>query len=194
MFKKLTCGILLIILLSINISCFATEQQNINKPDPDNDRLIFCYNYILKNSNVNANTANYIARAILYGCGKYQVNPLLILAIFQQESGFEPTSESPVGAIGIAQIMPETAYGIGINPNDVGQNIIGGIYYISQQLQKFSNCGEWSTSYAVAAYNAGPGAVQEYGGIPPYDETIKYVRSVGAIYNRLLKIAPQGLF
>ena len=95
-------------------------------------------------------------------------------------------SVSPVGAIGIAQLMPGTAEALGVNPCDPLQNVDGGVHYLRQQLDNFSGSGEWMTTFAVAAYNAGPGAIRKYGGVPPYSETINYVNSVSSIYRQLI--------
>lgn len=90
-----------------------------------------------------------------------------------------------MGAIGIAQLMPETASAIGVNPYNPLENIIGGAAYLRTQLNNFNGYGAYNTTYALAAYNAGPGAISKYNGIPPYDETINYVKNIANIFNRL---------
>jgi soluble lytic murein transglycosylase-like protein len=114
------------------------------------------------------------------------VDPLLATAIFKQESGFSMNALSSQGAIGIAQLMPDTATSLGVNPYDPLQNIDGGIHYLRLQLDCFAGYGAWAATYAVAAYNAGPKAVQEYGGVPPYRETMDYVGCVSRIYSALI--------
>lgn len=104
------------------------------------------------------------------------VDPSLALAVAKQESGFNPTAVSPKGAIGVFQLMTATAAGLGVDPNDPGQNIQGGVKLLGQLLQQYGG----DTSLALAAYNAGPSAVAKYGGIPPYPETINYVNSITA--------------
>ena len=89
----------------------------------------------------------------------------------EAESDYHLDSFSPVGAIGLMQLMPDTANGIGVNPYDPLQNVIGGTIYLKYQLDNFSGWGEYSVTCAVAAYNTGPQAVREYGGVPPYRET-----------------------
>jgi soluble lytic murein transglycosylase-like protein len=99
----------------------------------------------------------------------------LVDAVAWQESRYNNNARSPVGAIGIMQLMPSTARGLGIvDPTDVGQNIAGGAAYLRSQLDRFGN----NVPLALAAYNAGPGAVHRYGGIPPYRETQNYVRRI----------------
>jgi hypothetical protein len=83
------------------------------------------------------------------------IDPSLAIAVGQQESGLNPSAVSKAGAIGVMQLMPGTAAGLGVNPYDTTQNIQGGVTYLSQQLNTFGN-----TAQALAAYNAGPGAVQ----------------------------------
>lgn len=104
---------------------------------------------------------------------KYGLPVDIVLRQMKQESGFNQNAKSPAGAIGVAQLMPGTAKELGVNPFNLEQNIDGGVRYLKQQYDKF---GTWDK--ALAAYNAGPGAVAKYGGIPPYKETQNYVRSI----------------
>ena len=97
----------------------------------------------------------------------------LFLRLVNQESGFQPHVTSSAGAYGLTQLMPGTARDLGVDPTDPEQNLRGGARYLRQQLDRF---GE--PSLALAAYNAGPGRVQQYGGIPPFEETQNYVRSI----------------
>ena len=106
------------------------------------------------------------------------VAPKLVKAIAIAESNMNQDEISEVGAIGVMQLMPETAAALGVDPYDEAQNIEGGTIYLRQMLDTFDG----NVPYAVAAYNAGPGAVQRYGGIPPYGETQAYVARVMDIY------------
>lgn len=97
----------------------------------------------------------------------------LFLRLVQQESGWNPGAISHKGATGLAQLMPGTAAQLGVNPRDPLQNLDGGARYLRMMYNQFGN---WRL--ALAAYNAGPGAVQKHGGVPPYRETMNYVRIV----------------
>ena len=97
----------------------------------------------------------------------------LFLRLVQQESGWQPDAVSHKGAIGLAQLMPETARRLGVDPRNPEQNLEGGARYLAQQFRKFK-----SWRLALAAYNAGPGAVDKHDGIPPYRETRDYVKKI----------------
>jgi soluble lytic murein transglycosylase-like protein len=108
---------------------------------------------------------------------KYGLDPALLAGLVKQESGFNPTAGSPAGARGLTQLMPGTAAGLGVtNVLDPAQSLDGGAKYLRQQLDAFGG----DVARALAAYNAGPGAVNRYGGVPPYAETQNYVRAVQA--------------
>jgi soluble lytic murein transglycosylase-like protein len=107
------------------------------------------------------------------------VDPALIKAIIANESGFNANATSNVGAQGLMQLMPGTAAGLGVtDAYDPAQNVAGGTKYIKGLLDRFNG----DVRLAVAAYNAGPGAVEKYGGVPPYAETQNYVQNVLASY------------
>ncbi|OGM04330.1 MAG: hypothetical protein A2008_04670 [Candidatus Wallbacteria bacterium GWC2_49_35] len=124
-----------------------------------------------------------IGSIIVEKSGKHQIDPLLISAIMAVESDFNPAVVSDKGAIGLMQLMPETASELGVNPYNVSQNVEGGTRYMKQMLDKFSG----DLKLALAAYNAGPNAVIRHGGIPPYAETQNYVLKVLKNYESFLK-------
>ncbi|ETX16619.1 lytic transglycosylase [Roseivivax halodurans JCM 10272] len=97
----------------------------------------------------------------------------LFLRLVQQESGWNPRARSHKGALGLAQLMPATARALRVDPHDPAQNLEGGARYLKAQYVEFQ-----SWRLALAAYNAGPGAVQKYGGVPPYAETMNYVKVI----------------
>jgi len=109
----------------------------------------------------------------------FGVDPNLVKAIIANESGFNANATSKVGAQGLMQLMPGTAAGLGVsNAYDPAQNVWGGTKYIKGLMDRFGG----DVRKAVAAYNAGPGAVEKYGGVPPYAETQNYVQNVLASY------------
>ncbi len=104
---------------------------------------------------------------------RHGVDPALLAAVAQQESGFDASAVSPAGAQGLMQFMPATARGLGVDPFDPASAVDGAARYLADLTRQFG-----STELGLAAYNAGPGTVRRYGGIPPYPETQDYVRSV----------------
>jgi soluble lytic murein transglycosylase-like protein len=108
---------------------------------------------------------------------RHGIDPALLAGLVRQESNFDPTAGSPAGARGLTQLMPGTAAGLGVTDvTDPLQSLDGGARYLKQQLDAFGG----DVTKALAAYNAGPGAVQRYGGVPPYAETQSYVQKVQA--------------
>ncbi len=116
-----------------------------------------------------------IRQMILKAAKQNNLRPELLEAVVQVESGYNPDALSNKGASGLMQLMPATAHALGVNdPFDPEQNLMGGAKYLRQQLDRFNG----DEKKALAAYNAGPGAVTRYNGIPPYPETQKYVNKV----------------
>lgn len=121
------------------------------------------------------------------------VDPKLALEVAKKESKLDPFAVSPRGAIGVMQLMPETAQLLGVDPWDIEENIKGGLTYLKYLLDRFGKL-----DLALAAYNAGPGAVERYRGVPPYRETKRFVKKIKENYTeasssaiRILKL-PDG--
>ncbi|MDI3328964.1 MAG: lytic transglycosylase domain-containing protein [Alicyclobacillaceae bacterium] len=117
---------------------------------------------------------------ILQTAGRYGLDPALLRAVMAVESGGNPSARSPAGALGLMQLMPSTARSLGVDPLDPAQNLDGGARYLRDLLARFRG----DVVLALAAYNAGPAAVERHGGIPPYPETREYVRRVTELYRR----------
>jgi Transglycosylase SLT domain len=119
---------------------------------------------------------------------QFGVDSSLVKAVVHAESAFNPHAVSPKGAQGLMQLMPSTARMVGVNnPFMVEDNLRGGVRYLSKLIRKYSN-----VRHALAAYNAGEGAVDQYGGIPPYSETQTYVSRVLALREKYKQGADQG--
>ncbi len=124
--------------------------------------------------------ANHYRDSIAKAAATYDLPEKLIAAVMKQESNFNPEVISTAGAVGLMQLMPSTAKYLGVqNPTDNEQNIMGGAKYLRQMLNQFGQ----NLETALAAYNAGPGSVKKYNGIPPFKETQNYVQKVLNYYN-----------
>lgn len=129
----------------------------------------------LKFRDVYENTAESMDVIFEEAASTYGVSVDLLKAVAKAESNFNPSAVSHAGAIGVMQLMPATASSLGVaDPFDARQNIMGGAKYLKSNLEKYGG----DVSLALAAYNAGPGSVAKYGGIPPYAETQNYVKKV----------------
>jgi soluble lytic murein transglycosylase-like protein len=127
--------------------------------------------------------ATTIAQAVVGYSRRFNIDPRFVVALIVIESGFQPRVVSRAGAIGLGQLMPGTADALGVNPWDPTQNLYGAIRYLRGNLDRFG----WENPHlALAAYNAGRGAVERYDGIPPYAETQWYVYNVTMLYRRFL--------
>ena len=125
----------------------------------------------LSNSAQNSSFAEIIEKA----SEKYGIDPKVIQAVIKQESSFNPNAISSCGAQGLMQLMPATAKSLGVNdPFNAEQNIMAGTKYLKQKLDEFNG----DLNLALAAYNAGSGALRKYGGVPPYKETRAYVNKI----------------
>lgn len=119
----------------------------------------------------------HLRALISHAAAQTGVDPILLESLVQAESDFKPREVSPAGAMGLTQLMPGTAKSLGVtDPFDPAQNLIGGAKYLSQMLKQFGG----DERLALAGYNAGPGAVRRFGGVPPYKETQHYVDRIMA--------------
>lgn len=130
--------------------------------------------------------ATQIAPLFREAASAYGLDPLLLRAVARRESGYNPCAVSPAGAMGLMQLMPATAAMLGVeDPFDAGQSILGGARFLRFLLDRYQN----DLPLALSAYNAGPGAVERHGGIPPFAETRDYV---SAILRALGQFVPKG--
>jgi len=136
------------------------------------------------NANINAPVPEYLSSVISDAAKQHGVDPRLVAAVARRESAFNPKAVSRVGACGIMQLMPATARFLGIvNVFDPKENVFAATHYLRTLLDTFHG----DLDLTLAAYNAGPGAVQRFGGVPPFAETRAYVAAVRSDYERQLR-------
>lgn len=164
---------------------------------PVSTDIVTAYKNAIKSFNrrLSDSEADTIAQSILGFSIKYEVDPRLVVAVILAESHFNPSATSPKGAKGLGQLMPGTAAGLGVsNAYDPVENIAGSIKLIRGHLDRLSGNASWTEltwnhlALALASYNAGPGAVRKYGGVPPYRETQTYIKKIFSIYKKLCGI------
>ena len=157
----------------------ASVEEKVESFDPILAQTIRDFNQVLPTEEVEK-----LARLIEGTANMYGVDPYLVAALISQESAFYQNAVSPVGALGLGQLMPETAKDLGVDPLDGEENLDGCVRYLAQNLERWAHT-EDPVMLALASYNAGPGAVQQYGGVPPYRETQHYVAVVKYRYELL---------
>ncbi len=151
--------------------------QMVNRNNRAQRELIRPLSVQWSNMNVDLQSLKQIAQS---AAQEFNLDEDIFIALISAESAWNPNAVSPKGAKGLAQLMPDTARALGVaDPFDPAQNLRGGARFLRQMLDQFG-----SYDLALAAYNAGPGAVRRYNGIPPYSETQNYVRKILGEVNR----------
>jgi len=171
--KKRMYIFLALLLLSTKISYSEEERSNFTNKIKE---------YVIDNVG-DFELANELYNYIKYYAKEYGVEEELVVSVIKVESNYDVVAVSPVGAIGLMQLMPKTAEYLGVEADYISENIKGGVKYLKECLSK--NGGD--IALALAAYNAGLGAVKKYSSIPPYRETQKYIEKVLKEYNKLKK-------
>lgn len=181
--------ITLIMLISIIAFSFSVARATPNIKDPYTQNYINAYkSKILEyNPGLSDKELDAVVLSILYYCRQYGVEPRFVVAVVACESAFDIQATSHSGAQGLGQLMPGTAREWGVsNSYDPVQNIKGTVQILRHNLDYFSGFDvERQIKLSLAAYNAGMGAVQDYGGVPPYAETQHYVEIVYDLYKEL---------
>ena len=153
--------------------------KNQTSPEKSNSKANFSLSPGEKQyQTVSRNFDSHLEKLVRAKSKQYNVSEDLIKAVIQTESGGKNGAVSSAGAVGLMQIMPKTARELGVNPEHPEQNVDGGVRYLKQMASKFNSLDE-----VLAAYNAGPGAVERHGGVPPYSETQNYIKRIRKILN-----------
>ena len=159
---------------------FQSLETYTQKPDTDFQKIL--NSKVENKKNSTSISRSEINDLIAKYSDKNGLDEDFVKAVINQESGFNPNATSKCGAMGLMQLMPSTAEGLGVkNAYDAEQNIEGGTKYLKGLMDRSNN----DKSLALAAYNAGPNAVKKYGGIPPYAETQNYVKNILSKYDKM---------
>lgn len=164
-----------------HVSYLIDEWRAVRKrwqPEQTLEQIALSYNPGLSKEEVGE-----IVDSMLSAAERHEVDPLLVAAVIAHESRFRPRIVSPGGAVGLGQLMPSTAARLGVDPYSPAQNIEGATKYLGSHLKRWSGTGA-PEELALASYNAGPGAVEQWGGVPPYSATRHYVESISSRYKR----------
>lgn len=172
------------ILLLLMVPCYITGPCTAEAAD-----LYTVIHDDVMNQTGNAQLADWMPQAILYASSVYNVDPILISALIKEETRYQIGAVSSAGAIGPMQLMPDTAASLGVDPYNPLDNIMGGTSYIATELNKYAGCGDYATTYAIAAYGCGSSAVDQYGGVPPYPEIRHAIQVISQFYSELAAAA-----
>ena len=177
--QKVNFGSLLLNPESLKVKAELAKPAENTDTTPANIKSITNTNIPIINNGYTTPSKNQLMNMISEISEKHGVDEKLVKALIRQESGFNPKAKSKAGAMGLMQLMPATAKGLGVTDayNPV-QNVDGGVRYLKSMLEKYNG----NVILALAAYNAGPGAVDKYDGVPPYKETQNYVKNILANY------------
>jgi len=145
-----------------------------------------CYWVSLYNPHYTDEQVTLIAKNLVFHCLSGGIDPRLMLSLFTIESAMDTDAVSHSGAIGLGQLMPGTASGLGVNPKNVAENIQGAVTYLGSLLAMWSGRPD-QVALSLASYNAGPGSVSRHGGIPPYSETVNYVFFIQHLYREICR-------
>jgi len=160
-------------------SDFSQQLQTVASNSPTASTLSVSAKGVVQPPKNLSNKVSTLWPLITQQASQHKIDPALVVAVIQQESGFNSNATSKAGAQGLMQLMPSTAKSLGVTDAlDPSQNIAAGTKYLSQKLAEFNG----NIPLALAAYNAGSGAVKKYDGIPPYAETQGYVRKILSQY------------
>lgn len=168
--------IFLCIILLYKVSCASNIYATIEDGQVVYKNRPLFFKNVINNSNY---SKPFIKELLERAAKKYDVNERFVLAIATAESGLNHNAVSNKGAVGVMQIIPSTATLLNINPNNLKQNIDGGVKYLKFLLNRYSD----NYALTAAAYNCGPKNVDKYNGIPPFEETINYVKTVMAYFD-----------
>jgi soluble lytic murein transglycosylase-like protein len=165
---------------------FLLPAQAANRTVPATPVAIAVYSKVLRHINPQMPRwqSQSLARRVLVNAVRWRLDANMLVAVVTVESRWHTHALSRAGAIGLGQLMPGTAALLGVNPHDPAQNLSGAARYLRGLVQRF---GSKHYDLVIAAYNAGPRAVSEYGGIPPFDETQNYVVRVLAAWSTLAR-------
>ncbi len=176
--RKSLLWTLALVAFALSPTLFAcAAAQAGQKPVPATPSTIAVYARVIRHINPQMPgwQSRFLARRVLVNAERWRLDANMLIAIVTVESRWHTHAISRAGAIGLGQLMPGTAEGLGVNPDDPVQNLSGAARYLRGLMQRF---GSKHYELVFAAYNAGPRAVSEYGGVPPYDETQNYVARV----------------